>query len=72
MVAYSKEVINDMGCTNSLLPLRHFYPPCIQPELTLRLTKLSDNSFLTVLLQDHGVSVDLKERMKDGVRRFNE
>ncbi|CAN7042325.1 unnamed protein product [Brassica rapa subsp. trilocularis] len=42
-----------MECTNSLLPLGHYYPPCLQPDITLGLTKLSDSSFLTVLLQDH-------------------
>ncbi|KAL0845256.1 hypothetical protein Bca101_018502 [Brassica carinata] len=42
-----------MECTNSLLPFGHYYPSCLQPNLTLGLTKLSDKSFLTVLLQDH-------------------
>ncbi|CAF1916548.1 unnamed protein product [Brassica oleracea] len=42
-----------MECTNSLLPLGHYYQPCLQPDLTLGLTKLSDKSLLTVLLQDH-------------------
>lgn len=30
----------------------HYYPPCPQPELTLGVTKNSDNDFLTILLQD--------------------
>ncbi|KAF3583633.1 hypothetical protein F2Q69_00025958 [Brassica cretica] len=45
--------LRDMDCANSLLLLGHYYPPCPQPDLTLGLTKHSDNFFLTVLLQDH-------------------
>ena len=33
--------------------LRHYYPPCPEPELTMGATKLSDPDFLILLLQDH-------------------
>ncbi|CAA7058073.1 unnamed protein product [Microthlaspi erraticum] len=45
--------LKDMDCTNSLLLLGHYYPPCPQPDLTLGLSKHSDNAFLALLLQDH-------------------
>ncbi|KAI8012647.1 hypothetical protein LOK49_LG06G02720 [Camellia lanceoleosa] len=43
--------LNDMDC-NEDLPLWAITPRCPQPELTVGLTKHSDNDFLTVLLQD--------------------
>ncbi|KAK9132283.1 hypothetical protein Scep_011811 [Stephania cephalantha] len=44
--------LNDIGCSEGLLFLCHYYPECPEPELAIGTTKHSDNDFLTVLLQD--------------------
>ncbi|PHT37967.1 hypothetical protein CQW23_21540 [Capsicum baccatum] len=54
--------LKDMGCSEGLMALGHYYPECPQPELTLGTRKNADNDFLTVLLQDNRGRPTLSER----------
>lgn len=57
----------DMGCAEGLLVLGHYYPSCPQPELAIGTPDHADNSFITILLQDHvgGLQVFYQDQWTD-------
>lgn len=45
--------LNNIGCSDGLEFVCHYYPACPHPKLTTGISEHTDADFITVLLQDH-------------------
>ena len=51
--------LEDMDCDKGLAGVCHYSPACLQPELTFSTSKHADNDFLTIVLQDHIIGLQV-------------
>ncbi|KAF3572557.1 hypothetical protein F2Q69_00063829 [Brassica cretica] len=59
----SADMLKSMDCMKGLFMICHSYPPCPQLDRTIGTNHHSDNSFLTILLQDQvgGLQIHYKD-----------
>ncbi|XP_022924231.1 1-aminocyclopropane-1-carboxylate oxidase homolog 1-like [Cucurbita moschata] len=56
--------LNNIGCSDGLAFVYHYYPACPQPKSTIGISEHSDTDFITVLLQDHVGGLQIRHQNK--------
>lgn len=60
----SPNYLNNIGCSEGLAFVYHYYPSCPQPEFAIGIPEHSDTDFITVLLQDQIGGLQIRYRNK--------